>query len=209
MSVWWKSGMSLWCKSGIGLWRKGEKRFRQRSEKACREKRDAKCSTPEKAKSNYAINATPEQALRTNRAILPARVIAALAFMSRSSVNPRTALDWIDSALWLHAHGAKEVPDAEELVAYLDLIDCATQEPERAWSTICEICELPEAKDVLGLVGAGPLEDLLMVHGAMFIERVTAQARKSILFRFALSGTWKSGMSEDVWEKVQGAVQEA
>jgi len=29
-------------------------------------------------KSNYAINATPEQALRSNRAILPARVIAAL-----------------------------------------------------------------------------------------------------------------------------------
>ena len=29
---------------------------------------------------NYAINATPEQALRSNRAILPARVIAALAF---------------------------------------------------------------------------------------------------------------------------------
>ena len=28
---------------------------------------------------NYAINPTPEQALRSNRAILPARVIAALA----------------------------------------------------------------------------------------------------------------------------------
>jgi hypothetical protein len=28
--------------------------------------------------SNYAINPTPEQALRSNRAVLPARVIAAL-----------------------------------------------------------------------------------------------------------------------------------
>ena len=31
---------------------------------------------------NYAINPTPEQALRSNRAVLPARVIAALGFCS-------------------------------------------------------------------------------------------------------------------------------
>jgi hypothetical protein len=36
-----------------------------------------------KEKSNYAINPTPEQALRSNRAVLPARVIAALDFLRR------------------------------------------------------------------------------------------------------------------------------
>jgi hypothetical protein len=34
---------------------------------------------PHKLRANYAINPTPEQALRSNRAVLPARVIAALA----------------------------------------------------------------------------------------------------------------------------------
>ena len=33
-------------------------------------------------KSNYAINPTPEQALRSKRAVLPALVIAALGFCS-------------------------------------------------------------------------------------------------------------------------------
>ena len=33
-----------------------------------------------RARSNYAINPTPELALRSNRAVLPARVIAALEF---------------------------------------------------------------------------------------------------------------------------------
>ena len=33
-------------------------------------------------KSNYAINPTPELYLRSNRALLPARVIAALGFCS-------------------------------------------------------------------------------------------------------------------------------
>ncbi len=38
-------------------------------------------------KSNYAINATPEQALRSNRAILPARVIAALGVFRSHSLD--------------------------------------------------------------------------------------------------------------------------
>jgi hypothetical protein len=36
---------------------------------------EVRCAEPI---SNYAINPTPEQALRSNRAVLPARVIAAL-----------------------------------------------------------------------------------------------------------------------------------
>ena len=35
-------------------------------------------------KSNYAINPTPELYLRSNRALLPARVIAALDFLRRT-----------------------------------------------------------------------------------------------------------------------------
>ena len=169
----------------------------------------ARCNLVKAATSNYVFKPTAEQALRPIQSAARRRLNTALAFMTRPSVSNRTAMDWIDSALWLHAQGAKQMPPGVELVAYLDLLDCATQQPETAWSTICEICELPEAKDVLGLVGAGPLEDLLTVHGPTFIERVAAQARKSILFRSALSGVWKSGMSEDIWVKVQGAVREA
>ena len=40
-----------------------------------------------KAPSNYAINPTPEQALRSNRAILPARLIAALGPNMKSVAN--------------------------------------------------------------------------------------------------------------------------
>ena len=39
-----------------------------------------------KQKANYAINPTPEQDLRSNRAVLPARVIAALDFICRPMV---------------------------------------------------------------------------------------------------------------------------
>ena len=39
-----------------------------------------------KSNSNYAINPTPELDLRSNRAVLPARVIAALDFSGGSSL---------------------------------------------------------------------------------------------------------------------------
>jgi hypothetical protein len=81
--------MSLWCKSEIGFRQKSETRFRHNSGKPCREKRNRKCSSQEKPKSNYAINPTPEQALRTNRAVLPARVIAALGV--RNALAGKTA----------------------------------------------------------------------------------------------------------------------
>ncbi len=40
-----------------------------------------------RSNSNYAINPTPELYLRSNRAILPARVIAALGFRALSALQ--------------------------------------------------------------------------------------------------------------------------
>jgi hypothetical protein len=104
-------------------------------------------------------------------------------------------------------HESENSSDAGELVAYLDLIDDVKESPELVWKTICEICELPEARNVLGLVGAGPLEELLVVHGPAFVERVCTHAISSHSFRSALSETWKGGMREEVWNLVQAALE--
>jgi hypothetical protein len=68
----------LWCKSEIGFRQKIETRFGITAENLAVKSEIIKCSSQEKPKSNYAINPTPDQALRSNRAVLPARVIAAL-----------------------------------------------------------------------------------------------------------------------------------
>ena len=44
-------------------------------------------------KANYAINPTPEQALRSNRAVLPARVIAALDVRSSGRSRESTEVE--------------------------------------------------------------------------------------------------------------------
>ena len=66
-------------------------------------------------KPNYAIKPTPEQALRSSRPILPARLIAALACMNRPSKSDRKAI----LSAWKEGERAKarsEFPLADHLL---------------------------------------------------------------------------------------------
>lgn len=83
---------------------------------------------------------------------------------------------------------------------------------EPAWSDLC-VFELDSAPETLfafclriirkattpwqlGLVAAGPLEDLMTAHGADFIDRIEDQARRSARVRYALTGLWTGDMPE-------------
>ncbi len=54
-------------------------------------------------------------------------------------------------------------------------------------------------------LAAGPLEDLLVRHGADFIDKVELEAQRSIFFRSLLGGVWKNAIQVDVWKRVQAA----
>jgi hypothetical protein len=49
-----------------------------------------------------------------------------------------------------------------------------------------------ETEDDLGRVGAGPLEDLLVSHGAALVDEVDDLARRNPRFAEAMSGVWWS-----------------
>jgi len=57
------------------------------------------------------------------------------------------------------------------------MYDESTEEPEIAWSVILEILKHELTDDQRALLAAGPLEDLLVWHGASFIGRVKAYGR--------------------------------
>lgn len=74
-------------------------------------------------------------------------------------------------------------------------------EPETAWRIILELTERSN-DNLLGMIAAGPLEDLLNEHPDKFIQRIEEQARKSIRFRECLTGVWKSGIPGPIWERI-------
>jgi hypothetical protein len=80
-------------------------------------------------------------------------------------------------------------------------------EPEQAedcWRVILEVLSRKPPPRVIGMLAAGALEDLIDDWGAMFIDRMELEARRSPAFRHLLGGVWESGPPE-VWERVKSA----
>lgn len=77
--------------------------------------------------------------------------------------------------------------------------------PELAWSCILVILEHmgPPADDRrFAVLAAGPLEDLMDLHGEAFIDRAEAEARRNPRFAMLLGGVWRSEISEPVWARM-------
>jgi len=62
-------------------------------------------------------------------------------------------------------------------------------DPIRAWNlTLALINAAPD--DLLGYVGAGPLEDTIDIHGATLIDKIEERAAQDRRFRFCLGGIY-------------------
>lgn len=72
---------------------------------------------------------------------------------------------------------------------------------ELCWDAILKVIELHPSDHVLGMLGAGPLEDLIDSHGADFIDRIEDEARKTPAFMKVLSHVWEGG-SDEVWLRI-------
>jgi hypothetical protein len=76
--------------------------------------------------------------------------------------------------------------------AFISLDQLCENEPEEAWSVIQLLIDLSDTDDLLGDVGAGPLEDLISNHAPRFVDRIEESARNSPAFKKALSRVWLS-----------------
>jgi hypothetical protein len=87
-----------------------------------------------------------------------------------------------------------------ETVVELTLL--AQDEPERAWRVVLAAIAANPPEDVLGLVGAVPLEDLMQSHGANFIDRVEAEAASNDKFRHLLNGIYRGDIDDATWQRI-------
>ncbi len=78
------------------------------------------------------------------------------------------------------------------------------ENPEICWEAILEILERNPSDKVIAVLAAGPLEDLIEVHGSLFIDRIEKEARRNPRFRHLLGGVWQSSTPE-IWARVEKA----
>jgi len=81
--------------------------------------------------------------------------------------------------------------------------DLSNEEPEEIWRLILKVLSLNSSNEILAVLSAGPLEDLLAKHGDAMIERVEKEAKLNPLFSKLLGGVWQNSMTNEVWVRVQ------
>jgi len=76
-------------------------------------------------------------------------------------------------------------------------------ELERLWQFILIAYRRDISEKVLANLAAGPLEDLLVIAGPGYIDRVEQLAKEDDKFSRLLGGVWRNSMTDEVWSRVQ------
>ena len=114
-------------------------------------------------------------------------------------VNPLVLKNWI--ALQHAADGSVE---HERLFPVFEVVyDMIRERPEEAWAFILEVLRNDDSSVVAENLSAGPLEDLLVYHGATFIDRIEQEAHRNPRFAWLLGGVWQNAMPDLIWQRVQ------
>jgi hypothetical protein len=71
--------------------------------------------------------------------------------------------------------------------AHKEVFDECAKHPRRAWRLLGCLADAASSKELIGDLGAGPLEDFIRLHAPKYISQIEARARKSRRFRQALS----------------------
>jgi hypothetical protein len=105
---------------------------------------------------------------------------------------------------WIsYRHAPEGSLDREKNSWATDLYNLEYHDPETLWLLILEIHRRDRSSAVQEVLSAGPIENLLALHGEGFIERVEAEARKDPAFAKVLGGVWKNRMSDAIWARLQ------
>ena len=116
---------------------------------------------------------------------------------------PELLEQWLCWAEWVKTPCSQAQPSglAEAACHFERLVKAS---PEEAWQAIVLSFADRRFEAHHDLLAAGPLEELLSLHGERFIDRVEAQAAQDVRFAFALSGIWGLTMPEAIFCRVQG-----
>ena len=110
--------------------------------------------------------------------------------------------EWYRWVCWINSDKRDDAKSGD-ITGYIDFMSLVEDDPEMAWEAILEAIDQPRMTPYLGNLAASPLEELLDLHGASFIDRVEQRARSDAKFARVLGGVWKSAMPESIWQRVQ------
>ena len=111
--------------------------------------------------------------------------------------------DWITFRYQMDRAKSKE--DEDKIKSYdMDLMDhCLIPKlPKLSLSIILKILEKDSSDEVMSVLAAGELEDLLSLHGEEIFGLIEELAKKNPKFKKLLGGVWQGGMSDEFYKRI-------
>jgi len=110
---------------------------------------------------------------------------------------------WAEAYIRVHEDRASQDENHPDYLAAYEFMDTLKDEvAERCWQGILTVVEKKPSEWVLGVLAAGPLEDLLEDSGKDYIDLIEIEARKNPSFKKILNGVWESGTKE-IWARFE------
>ncbi|HET6979002.1 MAG TPA: hypothetical protein VFI24_21900 [Pyrinomonadaceae bacterium] len=106
---------------------------------------------------------------------------------------------------WIAAEQAQQGSPEHETNwwAVSEVLDWTLEgEGDRLWQFIVEAYQRDVSDRIIGILAAGPVEDLLAKHGPEFIDRIEDLARKDPKFNHLLGGVWRNTINDEVWQRI-------
>jgi hypothetical protein len=88
----------------------------------------------------------------------------------------------------------------------INLVLC--DEIEELWEFVTRTYRKELSPEVIGILSAGALEDILAKRGEEYIGRVELLAANDPKFKYLLGGVWQNAMSDEVWSRVQAVAEQ-
>lgn len=95
-------------------------------------------------------------------------------------------------------------PEAQsKFWAFDQFFDLVRNKPLEALEVILIILKMTDDEIVLASLAAGPLEDLLVVHGEEVIDKIIGLAKSDKNFYALLQGVWGNSIDKAIWKRIQ------
>lgn len=113
--------------------------------------------------------------------------------------------EWVDAFIAAYRRQPTTAEEQEEASLASEPAYCAIHlgHAETLWRFIGKVVAERPSECALGMLAAGPLEDLIGERGEAFIDRIEAAAEHDPVFRRTLHGVWRSSASADIWTRIE------
>lgn len=79
---------------------------------------------------------------------------------------------------------------------------------DELWEFVRQVYRRDLSQEVISILAAGPLEDILAMKGEEYIDQIELLAKNDPKFSYILGGVWKNAMANEVWSRVQAVAQQ-